>query len=47
MDTYSAMNVVAFLHTVWPDLRLLLQLLIIVWGIRGCFLAIAVGRRSR
>jgi hypothetical protein len=31
----------------WPDIRFLLQLLILVWGIRGCFLALAFARDRR
>lgn len=30
---------------VWPDVYRLLFLFILVWGLRGCFLAIAYGKR--
>ncbi len=41
------MNVVQLIHEIWPDVSRLLFWLIIVWGIRGCFLAIAWGQRKR
>lgn len=33
------------IRELWPDINRLLFLFLIVWGLRGCFLAIAYGKR--